>query len=167
MASAESHSPRPKKFSARRTPLLSAGTTMKALTVMDNMWLHLKVYSTGGENALHCHPVEDHAFFVLQGEATFVDCDGNETAVREYEGIEVPRGALYRFRSTGEENLVLLRAGGAEKDKNADPAPSGSLPSATLVRRGPSGEEQPATSAMNKVGAERPVIIPNEFFADI
>ena len=35
------------------------------------LWAHSKVYSKGGENALHSHDIEDHVFLVLQGEASF------------------------------------------------------------------------------------------------
>ena len=31
----------------------------------------IKRYDAGGENVMHCHPAEDHAFYILDGQATF------------------------------------------------------------------------------------------------
>ncbi len=50
-------------------------------------------------------------FFVLAGEATFKDRYGQLTTVRVMEGIMLPRGVVYSFENTGQENLVILRAG--------------------------------------------------------
>lgn len=95
-----------------RTPLLSEGRSDKTLSRTDGLSLRLKVYAEGGENAMHYHRDEDHAFIVLQGEATFhLETDDNTRVVRRYEGIMLPKGAKYFFTSTGNENLVLLRAG--------------------------------------------------------
>src|SRR5687768_4939494 len=36
----------------------------------------IKRDAEGGENKLHCHPTEDHTFYILEGQATFhIDSD--------------------------------------------------------------------------------------------
>ena len=54
-------------FSMRNLPLLEQGTTYDPLATAENLWMSIKVYASGGENALHAHGGEDHAFIVLQG----------------------------------------------------------------------------------------------------
>ena len=106
--------PKAEVFSLR-TPLLSGGRTNKVLAQTELLKLRIKVYAEGGENGLHKHNDEDHAFVILQGQATFYDEAGTPTVVGAYEGIMIPKGAFYRFASTGDENLVLLRAGAGRK----------------------------------------------------
>jgi hypothetical protein len=57
--------PRAAKFEERGAPLLSSGNAVTPLGVAENLWLHLKAYATGGENGLHSHADEDHAFIML------------------------------------------------------------------------------------------------------
>ena len=106
--------PKAEVFSLK-TPLLSSGRTNKPLAATDLLKLRVKVYAEGGENGLHKHNDEDHAFVILQGQATFYDEADNATVVNKYEGIMLPKGAFYSFQSTGKENLVLLRAGAGRK----------------------------------------------------
>ena len=94
-----------------KAPLLSVGRSNRVLGETDLLKLRLKVYAEGGENGLHTHLDEDHAFVILQGQATFSDREGNTTVVNKHEGIMLPRGAFYHFLSSGDENLVLLRVG--------------------------------------------------------
>lgn len=94
-----------------KVPLLTSGRTNEVLAATDNVEVRAKVYAEGGENALHTHLDEDHTFFVLDGQATFHGPDGQTTVVGRHEGIMIPAGAFYRFQSTGETNLVLLRFG--------------------------------------------------------
>jgi mannose-6-phosphate isomerase-like protein (cupin superfamily) len=101
------------KFTMRGTPLLSSGRTMAALAESGGLRLHVKVYAEGGENSLHAHDKEEHAFFVLAGEATFTGADGATIVVAPYEGMMVPKDAYYMFHSSGAENLVLLRIASA------------------------------------------------------
>ena len=106
--------PKAEVFSLK-TPLLSDGRTNRQLAATDLLKLRVKVYAEGGENGLHTHNDEDHAFVILQGQATFYDEAAKATVVNRYEGIMIPRGAFYRFESTGTENLVLLRAGAGRR----------------------------------------------------
>ena len=110
----------PTKFSMRGMPLLSSGASFDALASADNLWLSIKVYSSGGENALHKHRTEDHAFVVLQGRATFHFGDGSSCEARQFEGIMLPKGTLYKFEADEAENLVLLRIGGAQRNDLAN-----------------------------------------------
>lgn len=103
------------KFSARGLPLLSAGASFDSLATAENLWLSVKVYSSGGENALHKHMREDHAFVVLAGKATFHFGDGSSCEALPFEGVMLPKGTLYRFEASPEQNLVLLRIGAAQR----------------------------------------------------
>ena len=102
-----------------RAQLLDDGRSNTPLAETDNMWARLKVYASGGENTLHAHPNEDHMFIVLAGEATFFGPEGEETTLGRNNGIMLPAGCLYHFRSTAEEPLVLLRVGCAANDREA------------------------------------------------
>jgi mannose-6-phosphate isomerase-like protein (cupin superfamily) len=100
-------------FSLAGTPTLSAGRFDTILARCEGFGARVKVYAEGGENATHTHLKEDHLFFVLAGEATFhLARDGSEVVVvGPQEGVFLPRGAFYRFLSSGAENLVMLRVG--------------------------------------------------------
>ena len=102
-------------FSMRNLPLLEQGTTYDSLATAPNLWLSIKVYASGGENALHAHRAEDHAFIVLQGEAIFTFGDGSQRKVGQYEGVMLPRNVHYKFEADAKQNLVLLRMGGGQR----------------------------------------------------
>ncbi|MBL8551711.1 MAG: cupin domain-containing protein [Hyphomonadaceae bacterium] len=104
----------PVAFSMRDLPLLRTGMTTTPLACTDNLWLHGKVYSKGGENNLHAHAVEDHAFIVMRGAARFHFADGTMREAREFEGVLLPKGTIYRFDAVEGENLVMVRVGGAQ-----------------------------------------------------
>jgi mannose-6-phosphate isomerase-like protein (cupin superfamily) len=159
--------PKPVKFSSRGAAVLSEGHWSKALAMSDNLWVRVKVYASGGENGLHAHATEDHAFFVLQGSAVFNNSDGDDIPVRAFEGVMVPKGAFYRFASSGEENLVMLRVGASDWDDSRDreeeartlrPSKSGGsyLPSG--------GVRDPDNIEENHTGAIPGVIVPGQFF---
>lgn len=99
-------------FSMRNLPLLEQGTTYDPLATAENLWLSMKVYASGGENALHSHGGEDHAFIVMQGKATFSFGDGRTQVVGVHEGVMIPKDVKYKFEAETSENLVLLRVGG-------------------------------------------------------
>lgn len=102
-------------FSMRNLPLLEQGTTYDPLATSENLWAAVKVYASGGENALHAHGGEDHAFIVLQGKATFTFGDGKTQIVSIHEGVMIPKNVQYKFEADEAENLVLLRVGGGER----------------------------------------------------
>jgi mannose-6-phosphate isomerase-like protein (cupin superfamily) len=91
--------------------LLDQGRSNTQLAETDNMWATLKVYASGGENGLHTHPNEDHMFVVMQGSARFFGPDGETVDLGRYQGIMLPAGTYYKFLSSSEEPLVLMRVG--------------------------------------------------------
>ena len=107
-----------------RIERLSAGKSEALLAQADELEMRIKVYAEGGENTLHAHLDHDHAFVVLDGQATFYDRDETETVVGKYQGIMLPRGTHYHFCNSGEGNLVLLRPVAATSRSRAMPAPS-------------------------------------------
>lgn len=92
-----------------RTPEITGGRSHTPLVRTEAAAVSLNYYSAGRENKLHTHPGEDHAFLVLDGEATFYDRDGKPTVLRKGEGIMLPEGWYYRFRNSGDKPLALLR----------------------------------------------------------
>ena len=124
-----------------KTPYLKSGRTTENRSRTDNLTVTIKVYAEGGENAMHHHTDEDHAFVILEGEATFyVETDDNVKIVKQYEGIMLPRGVNYWFNSSGDRNLVLLRVGASLGDRGR------------LGRLRPDGIPLPADSEENKRG---------------
>lgn len=98
-----------------KTQLLSKGRSGQTLARTDLMTVRIKCYAQGGENALHAHPAEDHAFIVLDGAARFVGKDGEIAVLARNQGIMLPTGTYYRFESCGDTPLVLLRVGAAKE----------------------------------------------------
>ena len=128
---------------------------MVALASAPALWAHVKVYAQGGENGVHLHPDEDHLFFVVNGEATFVDAAGQGTTVGALEGMLVPRGAPYAFSSSGADNLVMLRVGapahGGAADRSA--VTEAGIPEAVATRVQVDGRPAPGGDPANKTGA--------------
>ncbi|MFA9431913.1 cupin domain-containing protein [Egicoccus sp. AB-alg2] len=110
---------KPQHFTLR-TPYLVEGRSNTTVARTDQLAVRVKVYAKGGENALHAHQHEDHTFVVLEGQATFYDANDDAMTVGPYEGILLPRGIYYRFESTGEGNLVLLRVGTGKPPEGND-----------------------------------------------
>lgn len=121
-----------------KAQLLDQGRTMDLLAKTDLLHAHIKVYAEGGENGLHTHDHEDHIFLVLGGEATFyTGAEETQRVVDKYEGILLPKGAFYRFESTGDENLILFRIGAQ-------------IPGTSHDRTKPDGTPIPGDSPDNK-----------------
>ena len=122
-----------------RTPYLTQGRTTGLRSRTELMTIIVKVYAEGGENGMHRHPYEDHTFIVIEGQATFrIDTDDNVKVVNRYEGVMLPKGTFYWFESTGDCNLVMIRAGAS------DERPTGP------TRLTPDGREIPGDSLENK-----------------
>jgi mannose-6-phosphate isomerase-like protein (cupin superfamily) len=103
-----------------RARLPKQGRTDTPMAATDRMWVVLKTYANDGENELHAHPNEDHVFLVLQGEAEFYGPNKETRRVQKNDGVLLPRGTFYWFRSLGEEPLVMARVG-AVVDAAKDP----------------------------------------------
>ncbi len=135
-----------------RTPLLKEGRLDTVLGEADLMQVRIKCYAEGGENALHRHLEQDHTFVVLQGQARFHDEEGKATVLGRNEGILLPRGALYKFESCGNEPLVLLRVA----------AYAGNRSTFDAARVAPDGHALPGHSAENL--HVDPVVIEGAFY---
>ncbi len=136
-----------------KTPYLSAGRISTTVSETDMLWVATKMNAEGGENALHTHRNEDHAFIVLEGEVTFFDENGTETVLGPYQGIMLPRGAYYRYLNTGPGNLMILRVGAGQRPKRGE---------GEAMRLGPDGRPLPSGSAENYHIEGVPV--PGKFF---
>jgi mannose-6-phosphate isomerase-like protein (cupin superfamily) len=91
---------------------IRAGNGDIALPGTEHLSGVIKRYQVGGENRMHSHPTEDHAFYILEGEGTFhFEDDDNVVVVGKNDAILLPRGASYWFESSGDEKLIILRTG--------------------------------------------------------
>lgn len=157
----------PTHFSLRDLPLLETGMTTTPMGHAENLWVHGKVYSRGGENALHAHEIEDHVFFVLQGEARFEFGDGTAREVRPLEGVVLPKGVLYRFEALGEGNLVMLRVGAAQLGAGWSGAVRGGAPEETRLATGVDGRPlQSGSREKGRTPAEPVKAIEGRFVGD-
>jgi mannose-6-phosphate isomerase-like protein (cupin superfamily) len=145
--------PKAQKFSLR-TPYMKQGRITQLVAETENMWIHTKINYEGGENEIHCHLDEDHAFIVLEGQMSVFDEKGNEQKIEKYQGIMIPKGAYYRYLNTGPDNLVVVRVGAGIKGK-----PQGGVE----MRVRPDGKPLLADSAENKTV---PPIEDTRYFAD-
>jgi len=48
-----------------KTPYMKQGRVTQLVAETPNMWIHTKINAEGGENEIHKHLNEDHAFIVL------------------------------------------------------------------------------------------------------
>jgi quercetin dioxygenase-like cupin family protein len=91
---------------------IRAGSGDLVLPGSDGLSGVLKRYAQGGENKMHCHPTEDHTFYVLEGEATFhIDAEENVVLAGQYDAVYLPRGTNYWFHSSGDTKLIMIRVG--------------------------------------------------------
>ena len=108
-------------------PYLSQGQVSEYRALGESLSVMMKIYSSGGENRMHKHPEEDHCFIVLEGEATFeIESSENKTVVEQHQGVLLPRGTSYRFMSSSERCLVMLRIGSPGKPPKRALYPDGS-----------------------------------------
>jgi mannose-6-phosphate isomerase-like protein (cupin superfamily) len=140
-----------------RVPLLEIGMQDTAVYQSDTMWAHLKVYASGGENDMHAHPTEEHAFFILDGEARFFLDDGITVMGTKYDCVHIPKGAIYRFQSTGAGNLVMLRIG---TGKNCH------LPGMADERTDVNGRPFPNNPSQIAKGHDKPGFKPGKYWPD-
>jgi len=98
-----------------KTPYMKQGRVTQLVAETANMWIHTKINAEGGENEIHKHLDEDHAFIVLEGQMSVFDENGGEIEVKQYQGVMIPKGAYYRYLNTGDGNLVVIRVGAGVK----------------------------------------------------
>jgi mannose-6-phosphate isomerase-like protein (cupin superfamily) len=146
--------PKAQLFSLK-TPYMKQGRVTQLAAKTSNMWIHTKINAEGGENEIHTHLDEDHAFIVLEGEMSVFDEKGNEMKLKRYQGVMLPKGAYYRYLNTGAGNLVVLRIGSTVADK----------PQASQAMRvRPDGRPIMGGSVENKTLP--PIVEPDKFFAE-
>lgn len=120
--------------------MLDQGRTDTVLAATEDLSVRLKVYASGGENALHAHVDEDHVFVLVQGSARFYGPDEETVDLSAHQGIMMPKGLLYRFHATSEDEcLVMLRIGTPNFQKQAK-----------VDRVGRDGKPLPGDSKANK-----------------
>ncbi len=88
--------PKTQVFSLK-TPYMQQGRVTQLVAETPNLWIHTKVNAEGGENEIHKHLNEDHAFIVLEGQMSVFDEKGNEMEVKQHQGVMIPKGAYYRY----------------------------------------------------------------------
>src|ERR1051325_9453217 len=151
---AETEKPKSKKFSLK-TPYMKQGRVTQLVAETTNLWIHTKINAEGGENEIHQHLDEDHAFIVLEGQMSVFDEKSNEQEIKQHQGIMIPKGAYYRYLNTGEGNLVVIRVGCGI---NAQPQ------GGQEMRIRPDGKPLPAGSVENKTLP--PIYDEGRFFAE-
>lgn len=87
------------------------GAARRSWPRRSNLWSHVKVYPEGGENQLHAHPVEDHLFLVLAGQATFGRWRKRVDRRRCLRGDRDPACRGIRVQKHGRGDLVMIRVG--------------------------------------------------------
>ena len=66
-----------------------------------------QVSPPGSATPYHLHHVEDEAFYILDGESTFI-CDGKKTIAGPGEYLFLPRGIPHGIRVTGSTPTTML-----------------------------------------------------------
>src|ERR1700741_283602 len=103
---------KPKAYTfSLKTPYMKQGRVTQLVAETTNMWIHTKINAEGGENEIHQHLDEDHAFIVLEGQMSVFDETGAELEIKQHQGVMIHRGAYYRYLNTGTDNLVVIRVG--------------------------------------------------------
>ena len=105
-----------------KTPYMKQGRVTQLVAETPNMWIHTKVNAEGGENEIHKHVDEDHAFIVLEGQMSVFDENGGEIEVKQHQGVMIPKGAYYRYLNTG-AGVKGQQQGGQEMRVGADGKP--------------------------------------------
>jgi mannose-6-phosphate isomerase-like protein (cupin superfamily) len=149
----DQEAPKAEKFSLK-TPYMKQGRVTQLVAETTNLWSHTKINAEGGENEIHQHLDEDHAFIVLEGQMSVFDEKGNELEIRQHQGIMIPKGAYYRYLNTGEGNLVVIRVGAGLK---------GQQQGGKEMRLGANGKPLVSGTAENR---NLPPIQSGEFFAE-
>jgi mannose-6-phosphate isomerase-like protein (cupin superfamily) len=146
--------PKAQVFSLK-TPYMKQGRITQTVAKTENMWIATKINAEGGENEIHTHLNQDHAFIVLEGEMSVFDEKGEEMKLKPYQGVMLPKGAYYRYLNTGTENLVVLRLAAY----TADGPPKGQA-----MRVMPDGT--PILGGSEENHSLAPIEMPGKFFAE-
>jgi quercetin dioxygenase-like cupin family protein len=79
----------------------------KMLFKSDQLWSEIACYEPGQSTAMHQHPLEEEAIFVLEGTAT-MSIDGQEVQVPAGSIVKFPNAVLHDVRNLGRERCVIM-----------------------------------------------------------
>ena len=79
----------------------------KMLFKTDQLWSEIACYEPGQSTAMHSHPREEEAIFVLQGTAN-MSIDGQEVVVPAGAIVKFPNNVPHDVRNLGTERCVIM-----------------------------------------------------------
>jgi quercetin dioxygenase-like cupin family protein len=79
----------------------------KMLFKTDQLWSEIACYEPGQSTAMHSHPREEEAIYVVQGRAT-LDIAGEEVTVPAGAIVKFPAAVPHDVRNLGPERLVIM-----------------------------------------------------------
>ena len=79
----------------------------KMLFKTDQLWSEIACYEPGQSTAMHQHPREEEAIFVLEGVA-HMSIDGEEVVVPSGAIVQFPNAVLHDVRNPGPERCVIM-----------------------------------------------------------
>jgi quercetin dioxygenase-like cupin family protein len=79
----------------------------KMLFKTDQLWSEIACYEPGQSTAMHSHPREEEAIFVLQGTAN-MSIDGREVVVPAGSIVKFPNNVPHDVRNLGTERCVIM-----------------------------------------------------------
>ncbi len=68
----------------------------------------LGVYEPGGDCISHAHPHSEHVFYILEGQLTAIDEDGNEITAYAEEALFIPAAEVHRAVNRGETKTMYI-----------------------------------------------------------
>ena len=79
----------------------------KMLFKTDQLWSEIACYEPGQSTAMHHHPREEEAIFVLEGAAT-MSIDGEEVVVPAGAVVKFPANVPHDVRNLGDTRCVIM-----------------------------------------------------------
>lgn len=69
--------------------------------------MRLMEFTPGGHTSFHAH-LEEHQFFILEGEAVFVDADKKETRLEPGDTLYVPGDEPHQMKNAGSGTMRMI-----------------------------------------------------------
>ena len=79
----------------------------KMLFKTDQLWSEIACYEPGQSTAMHQHPHEEEAIYVLEGTAN-MSIDGREVVVAAGSIVKFPNAVMHDVRNLGTERCVTM-----------------------------------------------------------
>src|SRR5258706_4307584 len=79
----------------------------KMLFKTDQLWSEIACYEPGQSTAMHTHPKEEEAIFVLEGTA-HMSIDGEEVVVEAGSIVQVPPSVLHHVPEPGPQRCRIM-----------------------------------------------------------